>query len=100
MYKLQGKPAEYYVTPKGARLLMKNTDPKARAADKVMEQGIKNLYKNSTVSSDYVTHCLRILQVSLRLRELYGDKLQFFTRMQMIPFGYLPAWRPDGFISL
>jgi hypothetical protein len=99
-YRLQGKPAEYYLMPKGARLFMKRTDSKTRAVEKVTEQGIKSLYKNSTVSSDYVAHCLKILQVSLYLRELYGDKLQFFTRMQMIPFDYLPTWRPDGFISI
>lgn len=99
-YKLQGRPAEYYVTPKGARLLMKRTEPKTRAVEKVTEQGVKNLYKNASVSPDYVAHCLKILEVALRLRELYGEKLQFFTRMQMIPFDYLPAWRPDGFISI
>jgi len=99
-YKLQGKPAEYYLTPKGARLLMKRADLKTRAVEKVTEQGIKNLYKNATVSPDYVTHCLKILELSLHLRELYGDKLQCFTRMQMIPFDYLPYWRPDIFISL
>jgi hypothetical protein len=99
-YKLQGRPAEYYLTPKGARLLMKRTDPKTRIVEKVTEQGIKNLYKNASVSSDYVQHCLKILEVSLRLSELYGEKLQFFTRMQMIPFDYLPVWRPDGFMSI
>jgi Replication-relaxation len=99
-YKLLGKPAEYYLTPKGARLLMGNNDQYKNNAQKITQQGIKNLYKNSTVSTDYVAHCINILKVSLQLSELYGEKLQFFTRMQMIPFNYLPAWRPDGLISL
>ncbi len=99
-YKLQGKPAEYYLTPKGARLLMKRTDSKTRAVEKVTEQGIKNLYKNAAVSAGYMAHCLKILQVSMHFRELYGENFQFFTRMQMIPFDYLPTWRPDAFVSL
>lgn len=98
-YKLQGKPAEYYLTPKGARLLSKRSEPESRA-NKVTEQGIKNLYKNATVSLDYVAHCLKVFEVSLWLCELYGERLQFFTRMQLIPFDYLPSWRPDGFINL
>lgn len=99
-YKLVGRPAEYYVTPKGARTLKARQDSKTKLANQVTEQGIKNLYKNSSVSEDFMAHCLNILKVNLLFTELYGDKLQLFTRMQMIPFGYLPTWRPDLFLSL
>lgn len=99
-YKLQGRPAEYYLTPKGARLLKTKDDPKSNDSQKVTEQGIKNLYKNPNISEDYIKHCLNILKVALHFKTLYSDKLDPFTRMQMIPFNYLPSWRPDLFLSL
>jgi hypothetical protein len=99
-YKLAGKPAEYYLTPKGARLLSASTGADTRLADQVTPQGIKNLYKNTTVSTDFVAHCLYLFKVALHLQVLYGDRLTIFTRMQMIPFDYLPTWRPDLYLNL
>lgn len=97
-YKLQGKPAEYYLTPKGARQLKARTDD-AKLADQVTPQGTKNLYKNPIVSADFMAHCLNILSVAIQIKELYGDKLTVFTRMQLIPYGYFPSWRPDLLLS-
>jgi len=97
-YKLAGKPAEYYLTPKGARQLKARTED-AKLADQVTLQGIKNLYKNPTVSADFMAHCLNLLSVAIHIKEMYGDKLTVFTRMQLIPYGYFPAWRPDLLLS-
>lgn len=66
-------------------------DKLTREVNKVTDRGIKNIYKNATILPDYIAHSLCIFELSLHLRELYGDKLQFFTRMQLIPFSYFPA---------
>lgn len=94
-YKLAGRPAEYYLTPKGARAAMPKDNPKANNSQKITPQGIKNLYKNPSVSDDFIKHCLNILKIFLKLKTVYDNKLATFTRMQMIPFSYLPTWRPD-----
>ena len=99
-YKLAGRPAEYFLTPKGARAAMAKDDPKANNSQKITPQGIKNLYKNPGVSDDFIKHCLNILKIFLKLKTVYDNKLATFTRMQMIPFGYLPTWRPDLLLSL
>lgn len=93
-YKLKGKPAAYFLTPKGARIIRAKTDK--HVDDKV----IKSLYKNKTVSEDFVGHCLTIFSVYLHSRTLYGDKLLFFTRSQLVPYEYFPAWVPDAYIRL
>jgi len=99
-YKLAGRPAEYYLTPKGARALMARDDLQAKTSQRTTAQGIKNLYKNPTVSENFMQHCLTILRVAIHLQKLYGDKLQPFSRMQMLSYNYLPSWRPDLFLSL
>ncbi len=93
-YKLRGKPAAYYLTPKGARIIRTKTDK--HVDDKV----IKSLYKNKNVSEDFIQHCLTIFTIYLHFRTLYGDKLLFFTRSQLVQYDYFPGWMPDAYIRL
>lgn len=83
-YKLAGRPAEYYLTPRGARRL-----------DKVHELTIKALYKNKTVSDSFITHCLNVTDVALKLRAIYGDKIRLFTDSEIKEHDYMPRWMPD-----
>ena len=105
-YKLQGKPATYYLTPKGARLLrqlfqqFKDSGNKDKPTIEISDQGIKQLYKNKTVSEDFITHCLNILAVYLKLRQLYGDCCKFFTRVELAMYSYFPTWLPDAYFAL
>lgn len=90
-YKLQGKPAEYFLTPKGARQL---------PADSTNEWAIKALYKNKTVSPDFIAHCLNVADTVLTLQSIYGDKLRIFTKSDMTAYDYFPSWTPDLFLNL
>lgn len=90
-YKLAGRAAEYFLTPKGARQL---------PADSVNEWAIKSLYKNKTVSPDFIAHCLNVADTILTLQALYGDKLGIFSKSHMAACDYFPSWTPDLFLSL
>lgn len=90
-YKLQGKPAEYFLTPKGARQL---------PADSVNEWALKALYKNKTVSPDFIAHCLNVADTVLTLQSIYGDKLRLFTKSDMAAYDYFPSWTPDLFLNV
>ena len=90
-YKLAGRPAEYFLTPKGARQL---------PADSTNEWALKALYKNKTVSPDFIAHCLNIADIALQLQALYGDKLRLFTKSDIVAYDYFPSWPPDLFLSL
>ena len=90
-YKLAGRPAEYFLTPKGARQL---------PADNTNEWAIKALYKNKTVSPDFITHCLNVADTVLTLQAIYSDKLGIFTKSHMAAYDYFPSWTPDLFLNL
>ena len=95
-YKLRGKPATYYLTPKGARLLKATPQYGKYTAD----NAIKALYKNKTVSEDFIEHNLTVLSTYLKLKELYGDKIQCFTHIDMLPHDHFPDWLPDLYVRL
>ena len=90
-YKLAGRAAEYFLTPKGARQL---------PADSINEWALKSLYKNKTVSPEFITHCLNVADIALQLQVIYGDKLGIFTRSHMAAYDYFPSWSPDLFLNL
>lgn len=92
-YKLAGRPAEYFLTPKGARVL-ETVQP-----DTTNQWATKALYKNKTASADFITHCLNVADTVLTLQVMYGDTLRSFTSSQLAPYEYFPAWRSDLFLS-
>lgn len=88
-YKLAGRPAEYYITPKGARTL------EAAQPDTTNQWATKSLYKNKTVSDDFLKHCITIVAVAQCMRKLYGDKLWILPKSYMAKYGFYPKWTPD-----
>ncbi len=90
-YKLAGRAAEYFLTPKGARQL---------PADSVNEWAIKSLYKNKTLSQDFIKHRLNLADLALQLQAIYGDKLRLFTRSDMAAYDYFPKWTLDLFLNI
>lgn len=88
-YKLAGRPAEYYITPKGARALEK-ANPKS-----TNQWATKSLYRNKTVSDDFLKHTIAVTDASKRLRALYGTKIEILTKSYMAQFDFYPTWTPD-----
>ena len=89
-YKLAGRSAEYYITPKGARQL------EQAKPDTTNQWATKSLYKNKTVSDDFLRHCIAVAEIAQRLRAIHGDsKLEVVTKSYMAQYRYYPAWTPD-----
>lgn len=93
-YRLAGRGAEYYLTPKGARALVE-----ALSDTEIHENVMKSLYKNKTVSDAFLRHCTGIVDVVLKLQMLYGDKLRIFSSAEIRQYSYIPEWTPDLFLS-
>lgn len=95
-YRIQGKPAAYYLTPAGARVLQGQRGPEEDAIN------IKAIYKDKTVKDDFVRYCLDILAIYNRLKAQYGDRLKFFTKANLNyeRFDYFPQPLPDAYIRL
>lgn len=95
-YRLAGKPAAYFLTPAGARLLQ------VRRQSDEPEINIKAIYKDKTVKDDFVSRCLDIFAAYNLLKWRHGDKLQFFTRADLNNghYDYFPQPLPDAYIRL
>lgn len=90
-YKLVGRPAEYFITPKGAKELEKAKPGTTNAWTN------KTLYKNKTVSSDFLAHGIVVTETAQRLRSIYGggDKFHILPKSFMVQYSHYPKWTPD-----
>lgn len=88
-YKLAGRPAEYYLLPKGIAALAEN--------DTVSPKLVKLLAKDEHASDRFVRHCLSILSAAVQLKRQYGDTLQFRTRSDYAGNELFPQPLPDGY---
>lgn len=95
-YKLVGRSAEYFITSKGARVLEK-ANPNSTNT-----WATKSLYKNKTVSDDFLKHCITVTETAQRLRAIYGDskKLHILPKSYMAQCDYYPSWTPDLHIEI
>ena len=92
-YRLLGKPAAYYLTPEGARRLQE-----ALGSD----VNIKAIYKDKSVSEQFVERSLELSAIHNRLKGEYDDSLKFFTKTDLNreDYDYFPQPLPDAYIRL
>ncbi|MDN5274144.1 MAG: hypothetical protein JWP06_45 [Candidatus Saccharibacteria bacterium] len=98
-YKLRGKPAAYYLLPRGVKTL-----------DSLIPRephepiNFKQIYRNMNVSENFVEHCSNVLQVYLVLKQQYlaKDNIIYRTksRLNYECYDYLPSSLPDAYIRL
>lgn len=91
-YKLAGRPAEYYVTPKGIRALRDYNRLE------VNEPAIQAIYKDKTVGDQFVRRTLTTFALRNQFTGAYKS-LKFFTKRDMQPLGYFPKQLPDAYIT-
>ena len=98
-YKLQGKPAAYYLTPNGARTLAIH---KPRKDDE--PTNIKRIYKDKEASEGFIEHCKNVLDIYLTLKALYPrqGKLNYFTKAQLSyeKYDFMPNPLQDACIRI
>ena len=95
-YKLSGKPAAYYLLPKGLRALKQYTN-----RDDITPAAIKNSYKDKDkhVSDQFIDHNLDVYAISNRLQALY-PAIKPFTKRELVIYNYFPKQLPDLYLSL
>lgn len=79
-YKLQGKPAAYYLTAAGARAFAANIE---RKPDEPLN--MKRIYASKDASENFITHCRNVLSVYLALKAQHPkqSELIYFTKNQL-----------------
>ena len=87
----QSKGARYYLAPKGLKVLRK-----AELAD---EKSLHVMYKNKSLSEEFVDQHIDIIRLYLAISSSYPNKLHIFTNTELIPYSEFPAnTRPDLYI--
>lgn len=74
-YRLQGRPAEYYLVAKGLRYLREHTD--------VNQATLRNMYKNKNASESIVSHCLLVMTIYLKIEHDYPRIFKIHTRSEL-----------------
>ena len=93
-YRMQAKPAAYYLLPTGARKLQERRKSKD-------EINIKGIYKDKAVSETFIQHSLDIFSIYNQLKAQYGSKLDFFAKSDLVGYKHFPKpLPPDAFLIL
>lgn len=92
-YRLAGREAEFYVTPKGLRAL-RDTERL-----EVTDAMLAAIYKDKTVGKDFIARQTLIARLRNQLIATYSN-LQIFTSRDIQPLDYFPSPRPDLFLSM
>jgi hypothetical protein len=98
-YKLQGKPAAYYLTPAGARAFAANIE---RKPDEPLN--MKRLYSSKDASEGFITHCRNVLAVYLALKALHPKQAEliYFTKNQLNyeKYDFFPSPLQDAYVHI
>ena len=94
-YRIQGKPAAYYLLPAGARKLGEYRDEEDAA-----EINIKGIYTDATVSEQFAMHCMTVFDLYNRLTAQYEDELEFLSKSDQTGLENLPKQKPDAHLML
>lgn len=89
-YKLQGKSAQYYLASKSIKLL--------RDEHNLDKQVLRAMYKNKSLSSDFVDYNIGVLTAYLNLRDCYPDTFHMFTKSELGGADYFPDPKPSLYL--
>lgn len=92
-YKLMGREAEYYVTPRGVRVL------RDTGIAEIADRDITASYKDRSVSEQYVQQVVLLFTFCNLLTKVYPE-LKYFTTRDIQGLDYFPKKKPTAFLSL
>jgi hypothetical protein len=94
-YRIQRKPAIYYMQENGINELKKlNTDK--RYATNILK-AIKNDHDRTET---FIKHQLTVFDICCNLQAKYGNSIQYFTKSQFSGYAHYPKPLPDAFVVL
>lgn len=93
-YKLQGKPAIYYLELAGIRALKEQPYSELTV--------YRSIYKDKAASEQKIQQYVTLGAICNQLKIQYGDKLTYFSKSELAPkdYNYFPQPPPDAYIQL
>lgn len=90
-YKINRRPATYYLLPDAIKLLKKDAD--------LDPKGLHLLYYNRRAKQPFINHHTRLMRLCLKFEKLFGDDLDVYTSTELAEQKQLPTPRPDFFLG-
>lgn len=89
-YKIDRRSAVYSISKRGIQYL--------RSLHIFNEQVLHAMYKNLTVSDDFIEQHLQVLRIATAINKQYPDRFDIFTRAEIIDQDYFPEPRPELYL--
>lgn len=89
-YRIDRKPAYYYLNKSGVTTVRKLLD--------VKESVVHALYKNEEATDEFIEHCLKLTQLHTAIMPSLPDNSDIFTKTEINRFKQFPKNRPDLYI--
>ncbi len=98
-YKLDGKPATYYLLPKAFAALKKQHKATGK---ELSEKTLRNAYKDKEASNEFIARKLAVFTIYDKLRAIHGQNLKFWTKDQLNfdKYDYFPQPKPDAYLTI
>lgn len=89
-YRIDRKPAVYYLAAKGIGILRTQTSIDARS--------LHAMYSNKNASDAFIQHNLSVLRCYTHFQSIYGDRFGIFTRSEIATRDEFPKSKPDLYL--
>jgi hypothetical protein len=98
-YKLDGKPATYYLLPKAFAALKKHHKATGK---ELSSKTLRNAYKDKEASHEFIARKLAVFTIYDKLRVTHGISLKFWTKDQLNfdKYSYFPEPKPDTYLTI
>jgi len=98
-YKLDGKPATYYLLPKAFAALKKQHKATSK---ELSDKTLRNAYKDKEASNEFITRKLSVFTIYDKLRAAHGSNLRLWTKDQLNfdKYDYFPKPKPDAYLTI
>ena len=98
-YKLDGKPATYYLLPKAFKALKQQHKVTGK---ELSDKTLRNAYKDKGASHKFIAGKLAVFTIYDRLRAVHGQNLKLWTKVQLNfdKYDYFPKPMPDAYLTI
>lgn len=98
-YKLDGKPATYYLLPKAFKALKQQHKAIGK---ELSDKTLRNAYKDKEASNEFTARKLAVFTIYDKLRVTHGASLKLWTKDQLNfdKYAYFPKPMPDAYLTI
>lgn len=98
-YKLDGKPATYYLLPEAFPALKKQHKAIGK---ELSDKTLRNAYKDKEASNEFIARKLAVFTIYDRLRTVHGQSFKLWTKDQLNfdKYDYFPQPKPDTYLTI